>query len=285
MHPTLFEIELFGRTFPYRSYGALLAVAYMLGIALAVVQGRRQGVAANHVVNLGLALLVSSVVGARIAFVLTADIPESSVGDATLLGRMIDPGAGGFTVYGGIIAGLLVLMAFARIQKLPTLVLADLVVPSVALGQGIGRVGCVMAGCCWGRPSDAPLPAGLLKIVDLDWPRALSMRFVHTDTLCANPGVPLVPTQVLMSITCLSIFALLWFVLRHRPGRPGYLFGWYLVLYSTFRSTWELFRDDPRGLYLGETISTSQLIGIPVLLFGLWLLLGRKAGGTDRTTS
>jgi phosphatidylglycerol:prolipoprotein diacylglycerol transferase len=249
----------------------------MVGIGLAVIQGRREGVAAQHVVNLGLGLLLSSVAGARIAFVLTADIPESATGDSSLLDRLLNPGAGGFTVYGGIIAGLIVLALFARIQKLPTLVLADIVVPSVALGQGLGRMGCVLAGCCWGRPSDAPLPAGLLRIVDLDWPRALSMRFVHTDTLCGMPGVPLVPTQLLMSITCLGIFALLWGVLRHRPRQTGDLFAWYLVLYSSTRTFWELFRADPRGLYLGETLSTSQLISIPALALGLWLLLRRRA--------
>jgi len=267
MHPTLFTIEAFGRSIPYYSYGAMLAVAFLLGALLAAWNGRREGVAPERVVTLSVLILVCSMLGSRVLHVLMADNPG---------GGILSSQTGGFAFYGGLIAGIGVSLAYCRYHKIPFLRMADTMVPSIALGQGIGRLGCLLAGCCWGRAAAQPLPDWLPGTSGIDWPQSLAITFMHPDSL-AQRGIALVPTQVASSLSCFLIFAVLWFVIRPRKTFQGQQLVAYLLMYPVLRSFWELFRGDPRGLYLGETLSTSQLVSIPMLALGFWLLhRGRK---------
>ncbi len=263
MRPTLFTLEFFGREFPYYSYGALYSLAFVLGILVALKNARREGISTQQIVSLSLAILVSGVLGARVLQLLAAD------------NSGLSPGGGGFAFYGGYLAAVAVSIAYCRSRGIRFLAMADTISPGIALGLVSGRIGCLLAGCCWGRPAERPLPDWLPSLFDFEWPRALSILFTHPDAL-APRGIQLVPTQWALAASALLTFAILQFVVLPRKRWTGQVFAWFLLLYPVQRAFWEFFRDDPRGLYLGETLSTSQGIGIPLLGLGLWLMLRNR---------
>ena len=276
MHPTLFTIEAFGRSIPYYSYGAMLALAFLVGAALAAFNGRREGVPAERVITLSVLILLAAMLGARVLHVLMADNPS---------GGVLSAQTGGFAFYGGLIGGIGVSLAYCRYHQIPFLRMADTMVPSIVLGQGIGRLGCLLAGCCWGRAAAHPLPDWLPGTAAFDWPQSLALTFMHPDSL-AQRGIALVPTQVASSLSCFVIFAVLWFIVRPRKTFVGQQLAAYLIMYPVVRSFWELFRGDPRGLYFGDMLSTSQLVSVPMLGLGIWLMSrGRRGLGLGRGPS
>jgi phosphatidylglycerol:prolipoprotein diacylglycerol transferase len=276
MHPTLFTIEAFGREIPYYSYGAMLAIAFLVGAALASWNGRSEGVSSERVITLSILILISAMLGGRVLHVLMADNPG---------GGILSAQNGGFAFYGGLMGGIAVSLVYCRYHQIPFLRMADTMVPSIALGQGFGRLGCLLAGCCWGRAAEAPLPDWLPGVAGLQWPQSLAITFMHPDSL-AQRGIAVVPTQIASSLSCFLIFAVLWFWVRPRKTFVGQQLASYLLMYPVLRSFWELFRGDPRGLYLGETLSTSQLVGVPMFALGLWLLWrGRKQAAASSETT
>lgn len=162
-------------------------------------------------------------------------------------------GGEGFVVYGGIIGGVLGVWLCAKKNKASFAAYADVLLPTVALAQAFGRIGCFLAGCCYGKACDSPLsvvfPAGSF----------------------APAGVPILPTQLFSSAAdVLLTLALLW--VDKRSHKEGKLMPVYLMLYSVGRFLIEIIRDDPRGNV--GALSTSQFIAIPLFLVGvLWYRL------------
>lgn len=158
----------------------------------------------------------------------------------------------GFVFYGALIGGLLGVGIYARRKKLPFFGFVDLFVPSLALAHAFGRIGCFMAGCCYGAACESPIsvvfPAGS----------------------AAPAGVALLPTQLLESAFLFLLTAALIVIMKKR--KPfGTVAGWYLVLYGVWRFIIEFFRNDDRGAV--GALSTSQFIGIFIVLGGIALLL------------
>ena len=169
--------------------------------------------------------------------------------------------AGG-VFYGGLLGALVAAVFFVKVKKVPFLAFADAAAPAVALGQAIGRIGCLAAGCCWGGQCSKPWAITFTN------PKA-------GENVGVPLGVPLHPTQVYEALGLFALFGLiLWFGKGRVPGRT---FSVYLVGAAILRFTVEFFRNDPRGTVPGTDLSTSQ--GIAVLLFVLGLaivLLGRR---------
>lgn len=161
----------------------------------------------------------------------------------------------GFVVYGGIFGGVLTAYLYCRIRKLKFIDYFDLVLPSVALAQGFGRIGCFLAGCCYGRETDS----------------AFSIMFTNSDF--APNGVKLIPTQLISSAGMFLIAGVLFFYARkeRKPGRVGAL---YMIMYSIGRFFIEFFRNDFRG-EVGP-LSTSQFISLFVIATGIVVFIGRK---------
>jgi len=158
---------------------------------------------------------------------------------------------GGLTFYGALLFALPGALWYCRRKRLDFLAVGDLVAPCVMVGQAIGRVGCFLEGCCYGAPTNGPLG-------------------VHF------PGHALArhPTQLYELAADLAIAGLLLFAVK--AGRRGERLGWMLALYGAARALVEVWRDDPRGS-LGP-LSTSQLIAIPAIALGLWLVVRARRG-------
>jgi len=147
-------------------------------------------------------------------------------------------------------------------------VIADLAAPALVLAQAVGRLGCLSAGCCYGRACALPF----------------AVTFHHPGGM-APLERPLHPTQAYHAAANGLLFVVLWQSARRRPV-PGLVAGLYLLLYPVGRFIIEFFRGDPRGSWLG--LSTSQWVSLAVFAAGVaWVLhvLRRRCGGDDGGTS
>ncbi len=164
-------------------------------------------------------------------------------------------GSSGFVVYGGIISGVVTIFLFCRFKKASFLSYLDAIVPSVALNQAFGRLGCFMAGCCYGIPTTS--------------------RFgvVFPENSLAPAGIPLIPTQ-LYSAAFDLLLAVMMIVLYKRFKRRGDVAVMYFGCYAVGRFIIEIFRNDERGTV--GALSTSQFISILMLAFSIGLYFFNK---------
>lgn len=156
-----------GSGLPIRGYGTLMLVAVVAGTALAVWRGRQLGIDADTILGITFWLFVPGIIGARIFYVIEywsnfyVAPAGPSLGDlltavGATVGRLFNVAEGGLVVYGSLIGGLVGILAFTRTYKLPVLATFDLMAPSLVLGAAIGRIGCLLNGCCFGGACDLP---------------------------------------------------------------------------------------------------------------------------------
>ena len=252
MHPILSDL---GPITIY-SYGVLLAAAYLIGLWMAARRARQAGLDANKVLDLGIWVIIAALVGAKLLlFIVDFDQFTSSWQDFTTLLRS------GGVFYGGLIAAVAVCIYQLRKHKLPLWTSGDLFAPGIALGYMVGRLGCLLAGCCYGKPT------------------SVAWAVTFTDPVAnLNVGtplnIPLHPTQLYESAAGLLILVLLLVIERRGRAFPGRTFWLFVLLYSVSRFIIEFYRGDDRGMPL-EGLSTSQLISIvlfPLSLVMLWYL-------------
>ena len=260
MYPRLLEL---GPLTLY-SYGLLLAVAYLAGLQLALMRARARGLDGNRVMDLGIWIIVSALVGAK-ALLLIVDWEQFSRNPRELLSLAQSGGV----FYGGLILAVSVALWYIRRHKLPMWTTTDVFAPGIALGHVIGRMGCFLAGCCWGKPAELP------------WAVTFSDPFA-----AANVGTPLHaalhPTQLYESGAELLI--LVGLLLLERRGRPfpGRTFWGYMLAYAVSRFVIEIYPGDPRGFLFGGALSTSQFISVilvPLSLAMLWYLSRQPVPG------
>jgi phosphatidylglycerol:prolipoprotein diacylglycerol transferase len=264
MHPVLFEAG----GFTIYSYGVLLAAAYLLGLQFALVRARQRGLDGQRVMDLGIWIIVSALVGAKL-LLLVVDFREFT----TRPGDLIGLARSGGVFYGGLIAAVVVALIYLRRHRMPLWTTTDVFAPGIALGHGVGRMGCLLAGCCFGRPTDVP------------W--AITFTNPAAAANVGTPlGVPLHPTQIYDALAELAIlvFLLVW----ERRGRPfpGRTFWSYLLLYAISRFVIEFYRGDSRGVVFGS-VSTSQFVSlllVPVSIVMLFLL-SRRIDPTRRVAA
>ena len=235
MHPILFK---FGNIVVY-SYGFLIAAGFFAGIVLAMREAKRMGENPEKIMDLCFYILVAAIIGARLFYVVTA---WDQFADNPL--EILKIWKGGLVFYGGFIGAVMAAVVYMRITPLPIWKTADILAPSLSLGQAIGRLGCFMAGCCYGRTCDVP------------W------AVTFTSKNCLAPvNTPLHPTQLYSAFTNLAIFiVLLLFSRRNRV--PGRVFWTYVLLYGLTRSIIESLRGDFRGAELFGLLSISQALGL-----------------------
>jgi phosphatidylglycerol:prolipoprotein diacylglycerol transferase len=255
MYPILFEIG----DWPVYAYGVLLAAAYLVALQFAVVRARRQGLDGTKVMDFGIYLIIAALVGAK-AMLIIVDFDYFVRQPRELLSLVR---AGG-VFYGGLIAALATALWLSRRYGLSLWTAADLFAPGIALGHVIGRLGCLLAGCCYGTPTS--LPWGIT------FTNPVAAANVGTPL-----GVPLHPTQLYDAGAELLILGVL--LLTERRGRPfpGRTFWLYMLLYGVSRFIIEFFRGDDRGMLAG--LATSQVVSVivvPLAVVMLWRL-GRRA--------
>ena len=251
MFPELFKIP--GLNWPLSTYGLLLAIGFILALWLIAKLAEQDGLPKNRVYDLGLYILASALIGAKLLMVITE---WNQYGGDWKRIFSLDLLRSGGVYFGGFLIALLTSVILMRTWRLPWRRTADAFAPGIAIGHAIGRLGCFSAGCCWGKPTTS-------------W---IGVRF--TQKASELTGVPvdsaLVPTQLIEAAANLSIFLfLMW--LRKRRAFEGQIIFAYLMLYSVARFTIEFWRDDPRGSVFG--LSTSQFISVVMFPIALALTI------------
>jgi len=247
MHPVLIRIG----PLTLHTYGLAIASAFLAGMALAVRQAKKEGEEPQKIFDLIFYLMVAAIVGARLLFVILnyREYIHNPL-------QALKIWEGGLVYYGGLLAALGVGVWLIRRYNLSLGKTADILAPSVALGQAIGRIGCFMAGCCYGKPTH------------------VAWAVTFTDAFCLAPtGIPLHPTQLYASAMALIIFGLL-LLIRRRRTFLGQVFLSYVVLYAIGRFILEFFRGDKRGFVhiWGWLLSTSQVISLGAFIVAIALL-------------
>jgi len=245
MYPELFHLSFL------HTYGVLVALAFVTALWLTGRLARRAGMNYDAVVNLGIYCGLAALIGAKLMlFLVDFSYYAAHPGEIFTLSTLR---AGG-VFYGGLIAALAVAAWYMRKTKLPLLATADVFAPGIALGHGIGRLGCFSAGCCWG--------------VECHLPWAVTFKDPVANEFVGVPlGVPLHPTQLYEAFAEFAIFAVLyWRILR--PHSKGGIISLYLLLYGAARFVVEFFRYHEQGNLLGGPLDTSQWISLPLMALG-----------------
>lgn len=285
MKPVFFEfsLPLLGPvTFP--AYMTMLLVGATAAIIFARRHAESVGIDGDHMFDLGILLLVSGIIGARLLAVLTdghatdfvnlclapkkvaavdAQVSYCTASSQCGFDYVCDAARnvcypprdclaalkfwwGGLTYYGGFMLAVPAGIWYSRRKQLDVLKVADVMAPATMIGLFFGRIGCYYNGCCYGGHTDA----------------FTGVRFPN------RPG-PVHPTQLYEGVVVAGLFAVLYFVVRPRKRNDGEVFAALLILYGLARTLLEVFRADPRGS-LGP-LSTSQLISIPMVGVGMWM--------------
>jgi phosphatidylglycerol:prolipoprotein diacylglycerol transferase len=247
VHPVLFEAG----SFTIYSYGFLIAVGC---VAAFVYMWRASKMTFDQANTLFILLIIAGIVGGKL-FLLFEDH------NSTLFSTS------GFVFYGSLIFCIPAMLLFFKKNNLPTLKMLDVMAIVTCIVHGFGRLGCFMAGCCYGVATN-------------NW-----IGIVFTDPLCqARPlDTPLHPTQLYESIFIFTLMAGL-LVLKGRKGFDGQVFLVYLVVYACGRGVIEMFRGDiDRGFVIREILSNSQLISLLLIAVAVYFYvkLNRKVNFTS----
>jgi phosphatidylglycerol:prolipoprotein diacylglycerol transferase len=247
MHPILFQIGFFS----LHTYGVFMALGFLAGIWLTLRLNRQDGRPDEPVLDLAAWILVGSVAGARLLYVLVMpdefrDKPWTALAVWN----------GGLVYYGGLAGGASAALWSIHRKRLPLWPLADCLAPGIALGQVFGRFGCFFNGCCYGRVSEWGLVFPAI-----------------------GDGLKHLPVQLFEAAACLALSLFLaWFKPRRRF--VGEVFWLYLSCYGALRFSLEFLRGDAeRGLLLSPLLSPSQWISLAALGLAGWRLLspGKRA--------
>ncbi|MFA5069053.1 MAG: prolipoprotein diacylglyceryl transferase [Candidatus Omnitrophota bacterium] len=233
MHPILFDL---GPVKVY-SYGVMLAAAFFICLFLAAKRCPMFGIRQDAFSNLVAILLLFGIAGARILYVLSEfDYFVRNPLEIFMINK------GGLIFYGAFILSPLLGIAYAKKSRMSIADTADLLAPFIALGHSIGRIGCFLNGCCYGRPTDS--------VIGVCFPTS---------------HVRVYPVQIFSSIGLFCIFLILFRAQKNRAFK-GQVFAWYLILYGIFRFSIEFFRADLPALFLG--LSLTRIISIVFVLTG-----------------
>lgn len=262
MLPKLFQ---FG-PFAVYTYGLMMMSAFFFGILLAAYRAKRNGIAPTLIWDLSVWILLSSLVGARLLYVLT-HIDEFrghwlDIINPIQSGGQI--GIAGMSLLGGITAAIVTSIYYIRKHRLELWSIADIIAPSVALGIALGRVGCFFNGCCYGQPTQS-------------W---LGIIFPPNCPAGSHfPGTPVLPTQLFTVAWDLLLCAGLLLSERWKKF-PGFTFAIYLICDALFRIWVDTLRVYDPGEFLVNSgnlrVTISQGLSAGLFCFGVWLWVTQK---------
>lgn len=215
-------------------YGLMIGIGVAIALLMGDYRAKKKGLNGDLIYGLTITTVILGFLCARILFIITE-------WEAFLQDPLSFITGSGFVVYGGIVGGLVVIFGYCKIKKMDFLAYLDLMIPSVAIAQGFGRIGCFLAGCCYGKETDCFL------------------GITFTNSAFAPNNVKLLPSQLFMAAGDFLLTGILLWYSGKNPSK-GKTSALYLMLYSIGRFVVEFTRNDDRGFVGG--LSTSQFIGI-----------------------
>lgn len=232
----------------------MIAFGVIVAVLVAIYRAKKAGIDPEVVLDLVLIGLICGFGGGKILYLIVEwkDFIKSPMNYL---------GGGGFVVYGGIILAMIVGAVYFTLKKKDPLIVMDLIMPEVSIAQGFGRIGCFLAGCCYGRITDSVFGV------------------VFPEGSLAPAGVKLIPTQLIMSAGNFLIAGIL-LIAATKLKKRGQILSLYLILYAIGRFAVEFLRNDHRGAV--GVFSTSQFISLFIVIIGIglfvWSTIGIKFG-------
>jgi len=293
------------------SYFTLLMVGFTLAVLWGHREGPRRGIVDNTVLDCGLLMMIAGLAGARILHVLAdghfwdyvhlCTDPDQVPGlrllggaacttDAQCVGqglgdfceaatgqcrqhqdcwRAFKVHYGGWTYYGGFLLAVPTGLWFLRRRKAPIWTVADLGGFAIPFGLVWGRTGCYLAGCCFGGVCESP-PGIRFPFRSPAWESHYEAGLV---TLRDAVSLPVHPTQLYEAVACALVCAGCFWRWRRGPRFQGEIFFLFMLAYAIFRFAVEFLRADARGAWLGDTLSTSQIVSIPLAGWAIFCLI------------
>lgn len=234
--------------FTVYGYGFMIAVGILAAYFTGEHRVKKRKLPYEQVFYLTMWCVLGGFAGAKMLFWITE--LDSIMADPSYWKETLTDG---FVVFGGILGGILSAYVYCKMKELPFLAFFDTLIPSVALAQGFGRIGCFLAGCCYGKETSCK------------W------AVTFSESSFAPNGTALVPTQIYSSILDFIHYGILLWVLKHQK-EDGTTAASYLIFYSAGRFLLEFLRGDLERGSVG-VLSTSQFISLFTLAAGLCILL------------
>lgn len=236
-------------SFTIHGYGLMIALGLLIGYQIAEKRAVKANLNADELLNLFFVCMLGCGFGGKLLYCIVEY--KAFIQDPALLFDLEN----GFVIYGGLIGSAVSGVWYCRRKNLSFLTYFEIFIPSLAFAQGFGRIGCFLAGCCYGRPTDA-------------W-----YGIAFTNSKIAPNYVPLIPTQLISSVFDFLLSAFLFYLASKKP-KAGMLLSAYLIFYSIGRFFIEFLRNDERGFVL--TLSTSQFISVFMLALGVYFYIKLK---------
>ena len=229
-------------SFTIYSYGLMLVLAFFVSAFLSSQQARKEQMDGEQIFNLCFYVFIFGIIGSRVFYVLiNAPFYLHNPLEIIMLQH------GGMAWFGGLIFGTSGAILFIKKHKMDLFRSLDLLAPFIALGQAIGRIGCLLNGCCFGRESEFGLYFKVFNQI-------------------------LIPTQLYSSLLLLLIFISLRFK-QDRKHLPGEIFCSYLFLYSLKRFFIEFLRNDSPRMFYGLTLFQILCLAMFFLSLGMFIKL------------
>jgi len=263
MNPWLLRLDLpLVGPVAVQSYFFFLMLGCAVALEVAIREARRSGDDPKDVLRIAVPAVLAGLIGARLGHFLFV-APEALKRDPLAFLRVWE---GGMVFYGGLIGGLAVVVIGCRLRKISLIRFGDVLAGPVMVGLALGRLGCLSNGCCYGRPIDWG--------TGVEWPWGVT--FLHGEVPSALRGIPLHPTQAYAALNAFALYLVIRWI-RGRQSFEGQTMGFVFVAYGITRSVIELFRLDVHRAFwleeqIGQVLSTSQGISIPIVALGGWLL-------------
>ena len=239
--------EIFG--IQIKSYGLMIAIGIIVAATLFINKGKKKGLDEDSLLNVIIFAILGGMLGGKGLFIITEF--KNIINEPSILLNF----GYGFVIYGAIGGGALAMYLYCRRKKWNIIEMIDITVPGLAIAQGFGRIGCFLAGCCYGAETTSPLGV------------------VFPENSLAPSGIHIHPTQIYSSIFDFLLgFILLYYSKKQRKN--GKVMGLYLIIYSIGRFIVEFLRDDSRGNV--GVLSTSQFIAIFTLVLGIVIFNNHK---------
>jgi phosphatidylglycerol:prolipoprotein diacylglycerol transferase len=251
MHRVLFEV--YG--VPFYSYGLMLVVGFFVAIWFARKRAPKFGIIPDRISDASFVAIIAGVLGARIGFI-AQDLPKYLADTRELFAWRF----AGLTSFGGLVGGALAVLVWTRFAKVRAVNLCDAIAPSYLIGYAIGRIGCLLNGCCYGGHCD--LPWGVRQLGD-------NNVFL--------PGLyhPAQIYDMLMNLAAVGILLML----ERRKLRLGQATALVLVMHGISRFVYEFWRAGTTSGYLGKLpVTEAQAAAVGIVLVGVvvWFFTRRN---------
>ncbi len=256
MYPDLISVGII----KISSYGFILAICLLVCLIISLRLGRQENFSKTQILDMGLLILSCGIITSRLSYVLfyhSLYFPETS--------DILKIWDGGMLFSGGLVGGLVGVWVYCRAKKINFWTISDVWAPGVVAAQALEKLGCFMAGSCYGSPSSEP------------W----AVVFTHPSS-SAPLNVPLHPTQLYAMVAYGIIFAVL-IILRKRKKFQGQVFLWFLVLFTNAQLLVDRFRGDAIPILPDTRMTASQLLATIILILGATILVFKTPKGRKTT--